>query len=181
MRALPATSTSLSAVLCIASPQAASYFPAITAWLASAASIAQVWCIPVHRTPMPMKVLAGVAPCTCVHLQTYARQMNTTCAPTALHFPCHLAPWGYQSYDQVVALQPATECAMPQRLAVFASPGVLQSTYMHWNGDFAALLFINHWCGWPLRLHATLLMCTTAAPLPMDWRHTHARTRHTQK
>jgi hypothetical protein len=36
-----------------------------------------------------------------------------------MHYSCHLAPWGYQSHDQ--------------------------SEYMHWNGNFAALLFINHW------------------------------------
>ena len=37
----------------------------------------------------------------------------------ALHFSCHLAPWGYQSEDT--------------------------SIYMHWNGPFAAMLFLNHW------------------------------------
>ena len=44
---------------------------------------------------------------------------RVTCPPTALHYACHLAPWGLQSFDQ--------------------------SVYMHWNGHFAALLFINAW------------------------------------
>lgn len=42
-----------------------------------------------------------------------------TCAASALHYSCHLAPWGFQSRDT--------------------------SIYMHWNGPFAALLFVNDW------------------------------------
>eukprot|EP00039_Didymoeca_costata_P020988 m.343040 g.343040 ORF g.343040 m.343040 type:complete len:884 (-) comp22244_c0_seq1:144-2795(-) len=48
-----------------------------------------------------------------------ATQDKLNCPPNALHYACHLAPWGYQSQDQ--------------------------SVYMHWNGNFAALLFINNW------------------------------------
>jgi len=44
---------------------------------------------------------------------------NLSCGADALHFACHLAPWGFQSFDQ--------------------------ATYMHWNGFFAALLFVNDW------------------------------------
>eukprot|EP01116_Phalansterium_solitarium_P024282 TRINITY_DN8859_c0_g1_i1.p1 TRINITY_DN8859_c0_g1~~TRINITY_DN8859_c0_g1_i1.p1 ORF type:complete len:900 (+),score=224.85 TRINITY_DN8859_c0_g1_i1:143-2842(+) len=40
------------------------------------------------------------------------------CSAAALHYPCHLAPWGMQSQDQTV--------------------------YMHWNGPFAVSLFINN-------------------------------------
>ena len=50
--------------------------------------------------------------------QSHARKGNITCPAKALHYSCHLAPWGYQSHDQ--------------------------SEYMHWNGNFGALLFINH-------------------------------------
>ena len=48
-----------------------------------------------------------------------AAQSKLTCDPKALNFPCHLAPWGQQSRDT--------------------------STYMQWNGPYAALLFINAW------------------------------------
>ena len=37
----------------------------------------------------------------------------------SLHFPDHIGPWGMQSRDTHV--------------------------YMHWNGDFASLLFLNHY------------------------------------
>ena len=40
-------------------------------------------------------------------------------AARALHFPCHIAPWGYQSHDR--------------------------SIYNHWNGELAALIFIQSW------------------------------------
>lgn len=49
--------------------------------------------------------------------QDAAKTANISCGASALHYACHLAPWGYQSKDQ--------------------------TTYMHWNGFFAALLFIN--------------------------------------
>ena len=51
--------------------------------------------------------------------QQYAQTYGITCAPNMLHYACHLAPWGYQSFDTTV--------------------------YMHWNGHFSAMLFINNW------------------------------------
>ena len=48
-----------------------------------------------------------------------AAAANLSCPSHALHFACHLAPWGYQSRDT--------------------------SVYGHYEGPFAALLFINHW------------------------------------
>jgi hypothetical protein len=54
-----------------------------------------------------------------VAAQQHAKSAGVTCPANALHYSCHLAPWGYQSHDQ--------------------------STYMHWNGNFASLLFINKW------------------------------------
>jgi hypothetical protein len=44
---------------------------------------------------------------------------NISNPPGGLHMPCHIAPWGMQSFDQ--------------------------SVYMHWNGLFAMLLFIDKW------------------------------------
>ena len=49
----------------------------------------------------------------------HALRGNLTCQNNSLHYSCHLAPWGYQSGDL--------------------------SEYMHWNGNFAALLYINAW------------------------------------
>ena len=37
--------------------------------------------------------------------QLQATLANVTCLPTALHFACHLAPWGYQSNDQTIYMQ----------------------------------------------------------------------------
>ena len=54
-----------------------------------------------------------------VEAQATAKQANVTCSTDALHYACHLAPWGYQSFDT--------------------------SIYMNWNGPYAALLFINDW------------------------------------
>jgi hypothetical protein len=54
-----------------------------------------------------------------VSAQQHAKTAGVTCPANALHYSCHLAPWGYQSHDT--------------------------STYMHWNGNFASLLFINKW------------------------------------
>lgn len=48
-----------------------------------------------------------------------ATKANLTCASHALNYPCHIAPWGYQSRDT--------------------------SIYMQWNGAYAALLFVNNW------------------------------------
>lgn len=53
------------------------------------------------------------------HAQQQAKAANITCPSNAMHYACHLVPWGLQSDDQ--------------------------SVYMHWNGNFAALLMINHW------------------------------------
>ena len=54
-----------------------------------------------------------------VSAQQHAKTAGVSCPSNALHYSCHLGPWGYQSHDT--------------------------STYMHWNGNFAALLFINKW------------------------------------
>ena len=45
--------------------------------------------------------------------QQHARGAGLTCPPDALHFSCHLAPWGYQSHDQSTCTAPAR----PRRLA----------------------------------------------------------------
>ena len=58
-------------------------------------------------------------PAARLEAQAIAKKANITCAPEALHYAAHLAPWGYQSYDTTI--------------------------YGSWNGPFAALLFINHW------------------------------------
>ena len=49
--------------------------------------------------------------------QSAAAAARVACPASALHYACHLAPWGLQSADQ--------------------------SVYMHSNGAFAALLFVN--------------------------------------
>lgn len=72
-------------------PQVESYFPIITAWEPAA------------------RILAS----------EQAAAYSLDCPPETLHYACHLAPWGLQSWDQTV--------------------------YMHWNGHFAALPFISHW------------------------------------
>jgi hypothetical protein len=51
--------------------------------------------------------------------QQVAAAANISCDPKTLSYACHLAPWGYQSRDQ--------------------------TTYMHWNGFFAALPLIAYW------------------------------------
>jgi hypothetical protein len=50
-----------------------------------------------------------------------ARRLNLTSplCNASLHYPDHISTWGYQSIDQHI--------------------------YMHWNGDFASLLFLNDW------------------------------------
>eukprot|EP00755_Sulcionema_specki_P032499 Sspe_Gene.98862::Locus_72251_Transcript_1_2_Confidence_0.667_Length_1407::g.98862::m.98862 len=58
-------------------------------------------------------------PAARLEAQQQAKKGKIACPPTALHFACHLAPWGYQSTDTNV--------------------------YMHWNGMFAALLFLHHY------------------------------------
>ena len=72
--------------------QAASYFAPIIAWLPNAREEAAAFAAHLNLTR---------AACT-----------------KALHFSCHLAPWGYQSMDTTI--------------------------YMHWNGAFASMLFLNH-------------------------------------
>lgn len=52
--------------------QASAYFPPITAWMGGAQLSAQ----------------------------RHAAKANITCPAKALHYSCHLAPWGYQSHDQ---------------------------------------------------------------------------------
>jgi hypothetical protein len=51
---------------------ASAYFPPITAWMDSAKQSAQA----------------------------HAAKGGITCPANAMHFSCHLAPWGYQSHDQ---------------------------------------------------------------------------------
>eukprot|EP00759_Apiculatamorpha_spiralis_P037199 PhF_6_TR37160/c0_g1_i1/m.54704 len=51
--------------------------------------------------------------------QIEAKIAGVQCPANALHYACHLAPWGSQSIDQTI--------------------------YMHWNGAFALLPFLNHW------------------------------------
>eukprot|EP01006_Ploeotia_vitrea_P008723 TRINITY_DN20866_c0_g1_i1.p1 TRINITY_DN20866_c0_g1~~TRINITY_DN20866_c0_g1_i1.p1 ORF type:complete len:633 (-),score=75.86 TRINITY_DN20866_c0_g1_i1:93-1928(-) len=51
--------------------------------------------------------------------QQQAKYAKVVCPSKALHYACHLAPWGFQSRDD--------------------------SIYMHWNGPFASMLFINDW------------------------------------
>ena len=58
--------------------------------------------------------------------QGQARRANLTfCPPTALYYGCHLTPWGTSSTIQ------------------FHMP-----TYMAWNGNYAALLFLDRWEYW---------------------------------
>jgi hypothetical protein len=52
--------------------QAAGYFPPITEWMGTARLSAQA----------------------------HAKKGGITCPANALHYSCHLAPWGYQSHDQ---------------------------------------------------------------------------------
>jgi len=72
-------------------PQVEGYFPVISAWVHAARALAV----------------------------EQAAVYNLSCPSNTLHFACHLAPWGFQSWDQTV--------------------------YMHWNGHFAVLPFISHW------------------------------------
>jgi len=58
-------------------------------------------------------------PAARLQAQQQAALADLKCPATALHYPDHLAPWGVQSTDL--------------------------SIYMHWNGAFAANLFINDW------------------------------------
>jgi hypothetical protein len=48
-----------------------------------------------------------------------AATAGVTCADAALHFACHLAPWGFQSDDLTI--------------------------YMHWNLNFALLPLVSQW------------------------------------
>jgi len=51
--------------------------------------------------------------------QEMCKKFNATCPPTALYFPCHLAPWGYQSQDTTI--------------------------YQHWNLAYALLPLVTQW------------------------------------
>jgi hypothetical protein len=51
--------------------------------------------------------------------QLEAAAANVTCPTSSIHMPCHLGPWGMQSYDE--------------------------SVYMHWNGNFLLLPLISQW------------------------------------
>ena len=51
--------------------------------------------------------------------QMHARRGNLTCAAKALHYSCHLAPWGMQSDDLTV--------------------------YQHWNLAFALEPLVQQW------------------------------------
>ena len=51
--------------------------------------------------------------------QLVAARAGLSCPAHALNYPCHLAPWGYQSRDT--------------------------SVYMQWNGAYGALPFISAW------------------------------------
>lgn len=53
----------------------APYFPPITDWMPAARAMAQ----------------------------EHAKAGKFTCPPNALHFSCHLAPWGYQSYGETLS------------------------------------------------------------------------------
>lgn len=50
---------------------------------------------------------------------TLTAEANLTCPDAGTVFPCHLAPWGYQSYDQ--------------------------TRWNYFNGMYAVMPFINHW------------------------------------
>lgn len=50
--------------------------------------------------------------------QLQAAQLGVSCDADALHYACHLAPWGFQSFDTTY--------------------------YMHWNGHYSTLAFINN-------------------------------------
>ena len=62
----------------------------------------------------PLLDWAGAA---AAEAQVQASLSGVFCPPSALHFACHLAPWGYQSDDQ--------------------------SIYMHWNLGFALLPLVS--------------------------------------
>ena len=53
----------------------------------------------------------------CVQAQAEAAAAGLKCPSTALHYACHLAPWGLQSDDLTI--------------------------YMHWNLNFALLPLIS--------------------------------------
>lgn len=68
--------------------------------------------------PYPTTIYNWIKPAQTL-AQQQAQTADITCPNTTLHYACHLAPWGYQSYDETI--------------------------YMHWNGNFAALPLINLW------------------------------------
>ena len=54
-----------------------------------------------------------------------ASALNLTCASSSLHYNAHIGPWGAGDYDE--------------------SWEVETGRHMHWNGAFAAMLFIHDW------------------------------------
>jgi len=72
-----------------------------------------------ERAAAAFNAITDYAAAARAQAQRTAQQANLSCDASALNFPCHLAPWGYQSRDT--------------------------RTYMQWNGPYAALLFINRW------------------------------------
>ena len=96
--------------------------------------------------------------------QAHARKGGITCPANALHYSCHLAPWGgwhardpvsdcvrlsvvnlgHQLLNQTTAhARPLTGVPVLCALARAGYQSHDQSEYMHWNGNFGALLFIN--------------------------------------
>jgi len=68
--------------------------------------------------PYPTTLYNWIKPAQ-ILAQQQAQSAGITCPNTTLHYACHLAPWGYQSFDETI--------------------------YMHWNGNFATLPLINLW------------------------------------
>ena len=74
---------------------ASAYFPPITAWSA-ARTFLRIWAVCVAQT----NVRAGRMDSAKKSAQAHARKGGITCPANAMHYSCHLAPWGYQSHDQ---------------------------------------------------------------------------------
>ena len=75
---------------------ASAYFPPITAWSAAARMFLRIWAVCVAQT----NVRAGRMDSAKMSAQAHARKGGITCPANAMHYSCHLAPWGYQSHDQ---------------------------------------------------------------------------------
>ena len=70
----------------------------------------------------------------------FASRSLGNCSTNATHFNAHISPWGFGDYDD------GWEDQVGQ--------------HMHWNGAFAAMLFINHW----EYTRNTTFVATTAYP-----------------